>query len=75
VIKIEIEAGKTDRIFLHHNDDDYRLAQEFVEKHDLDPALVEHIYERIAFSRRSVEVKQGKQIVTPQPYRHTQNMP
>jgi hypothetical protein len=70
VIKIEIDVDRTDRIFLHQNDDDFKLAQEFVEKHALEPSLAHHIHERIDFSRRSVEAKQSKQITTPRPFKY-----
>jgi hypothetical protein len=68
-------VGRTDRIFLHQNDDDYKLADEFVEKHSLDLSLVQHIYDRITFSRRSVEAKQNKQITTPKPFKYPQSRP
>lgn len=67
VIKIEIDSLRTDRIFLHQHDEDLRLAQEFVAKHRLDPAIASHIYERIAFSRRSVEANNGRPTATPPP--------
>ena len=51
VLKIEIDHNTTDRIFLHQNDDDYRLAQHFIHKNHLNTNLVQHIYHKIAFSR------------------------
>jgi len=44
VIKIELDANKVDRIFLHQNDDDHALAVEFVNKHNINKMLVMHIH-------------------------------
>ena len=35
VIKIEISSDKTDRIFLHQHDNDMYLAEEFINKHNI----------------------------------------
>ena len=49
-----MDAQRTDRIFLHQHDHDQQLAQQFVDKHQLNPSITHHIYERIKFSRDSV---------------------
>lgn len=64
VIKIEIDPNRSDRIFMHQNDDDYRLAEEFADKHSLSSSIVPHIHDRIRLSRiailQSSKVEQKK---------------
>jgi hypothetical protein len=50
-----LASNNIDRIFLHQNDDDYKLAEEFQQKHHLSAHLIDHIHQRIQMSRMSLQ--------------------